>query len=58
MPTRCDDWYHLIGTTVEIRREGVPVRIGQVDHATQDSNVLWLAQDGNSPRRMIDKLQG
>ncbi|WP_211882992.1 hypothetical protein [Pseudarthrobacter albicanus] len=57
MAIRRDDWYHLIGATVEIRREGDPARIGRVDHATQDSNVLWLAQEGNSPRKMIDKVQ-
>ncbi|MDI3210868.1 hypothetical protein [Arthrobacter sp. AL12] len=58
MITRHDDWARLIGATVEIRRRGDPVRTGLVDHATRDSNVLWLAQEGNSPRKMIDKAQG
>ncbi|MDI3239948.1 hypothetical protein QK292_00005 [Arthrobacter sp. AL08] len=53
-----DDWAHLIGATVEIRRQGKTVRTGRVDHATKDSNILWLAQDGNNPRKMIDKAQG
>ena len=58
MLIRHDDWSHLIGATVEIRREGDTVRTGLVDHATKDSNILWLAQEGNNPRKMIDKAQG
>lgn len=55
---RHDDWYHLIGATVEIRLQGKLARAGRVDHATKDSNILWLAQEGNKPRKMIDKAQG
>ncbi|MGY2744129.1 hypothetical protein [Arthrobacter sp. UYCu723] len=58
MIIRHDDWSHLIGTTVDIRLRGETVRTGRVDHATKDSNILWLAQDGNNPRKMIDKAQG
>lgn len=58
MIIRHDDSVHLIGTTVEIRRQGNTVRTGRVDHATKDSNILWLAQEGNNPRKMIDKAQG
>ncbi|MDI3213725.1 hypothetical protein [Arthrobacter sp. AL12] len=58
MIIRHDDWSHLIGATVEIRRQGHTVRTGRVDHATKDSNILWLAQEGNNPRKMIDKAQG
>ena len=54
---RRDDWSDLIGATVEIRRHGHLVRTGRVDHATADSTILWLAQEGNNPRKIIDKAQ-
>ena len=58
MIIRHDDWSRLIGATVEIRCQGDTVRTGLVDQATKDSNILWLAQKGNNPRKMIDKAQG
>lgn len=58
MKTRQDDWFQLIGASVEIRLNGETVRTGRVDHATKDSNILWLAQEGNNSRKMIDKVQG
>ena len=54
---RRDDWSDLIGATVEIRLHGYPVLTGRVDHATADSTILWLAQEGNNPRKIIDKAQ-
>jgi hypothetical protein len=32
--------------------------VGRVDHATKDSNILWLAQKSNNTRKMIDKARG
>lgn len=58
MKTRHDEWFQLIGATVEIKLNGKTVRTGRVDHATKDSSILWLAQEGNNPRKMIDKVQG
>lgn len=43
-------WHCLIGTYVEIRRNGQSVRSGVVDDVMQDSSALWVAADGTHGR--------
>ena len=48
-------WKGLIGLPIEIRQAGQTVTTGTVDDATNDSSILWLAQNGSQHRRMYEK---
>ena len=52
------DWARLTGSRVEVRRGGMYVRTGEVDAATTDSTIIWLALEGTLGRVLIDKSQG
>ncbi|WP_353710705.1 hypothetical protein [Arthrobacter sp. K5] len=53
-----NQWSALIGARVEIRHNGVAIRNGAVDDATDDSSVLWIAAEGVQPRTMYEAALG
>jgi hypothetical protein len=53
-----DDWTSLIGLNVRIYDRDRFFDAGRVDAVTVDGRVLWLNQDGATPRRIVEKLQG
>ncbi|MEV8042115.1 hypothetical protein [Arthrobacter sp. NPDC080082] len=55
---RQDDWKHLLGAFVEIRKDGALVRKGLVDAVMPDSSALWIAAEGLSSRGLIDAAEG
>lgn len=52
------DWSSLVGTLVEVRRDGQLLRKGLVDAAMADSSVLWLAADVLHSRSLIEASEG
>jgi hypothetical protein len=54
----CDDWSHIAGVEVEIRRRGEQVRTGVVDAVMPDSSILWLAAEGNENRTLFEQAEG
>ncbi|MBT2535533.1 hypothetical protein [Arthrobacter sp. ISL-69] len=58
MPDATENWQQLIGSWVELRREGRVVRTGEVEDATTDSSVMWLKFNGNHGRQLITKSDG
>ncbi|AMM34124.1 hypothetical protein SA2016_3464 [Sinomonas atrocyanea] len=53
-----EDWSRLIGRTVEVWLEGQLVATGEVEQATADDSVLWLAPWGVQRRKLYDKWGG
>jgi hypothetical protein len=51
-------WTQLIQAVVEVRRHGRHCRYARIDAASSDSQIAWIAADGNHPRRLIDKISG
>lgn len=51
-------WSALIHAVVEVRRYGQHCRFGRVDAATPDSQMAWIAANGNDSRHLIDKASG
>ncbi|WLQ07370.1 hypothetical protein [Arthrobacter oryzae] len=58
VPEPAVDWQQLIGSRVELRLDGRLVRTGEVEDATHDSAVMWLAFDGNHGRQLVSKADG
>ncbi|QCO99873.1 hypothetical protein FCN77_21870 [Arthrobacter sp. 24S4-2] len=58
MPEPPEDWQHLIGSWVELRRGGKVIRTGEVEDATPDSSVLWLKFDGINGRQLVARSDG
>jgi ribosomal 30S subunit maturation factor RimM len=58
MPEAPENWQQLIGSWVELRREGKVVRTGEVEDATPDSSVLWLKFDGINGRQLVARTDG
>lgn len=58
MPEMINDWTLLVGRTIELRQDGRPVRIAEVEDATADSSVMWLRFDGNNGRQLITHGDG
>lgn len=52
------DWSRLVGTPVQIRKNGQLVRAGVVDAAMPDSSVLWLAADSLEGRALYSADDG
>lgn len=50
-----DDWTVLVGRWVEIHDRGRLADRGLVDCVTSDGTILWLHQDGATPRRIIER---
>jgi hypothetical protein len=57
-PRAVRDWPLLVGTVVEVRREGRVVRTGLVEDVTASGEIVWIAADGFDGRTMIDKREG
>ncbi|MGO4146315.1 hypothetical protein AB4Y77_14640 [Paenarthrobacter sp. YAF11_1] len=55
---RYDEWPALIGGHVQIRKHGIPVQAGIVDHAMADSSTVWLRGSGIQPRRAFVRKEG
>lgn len=53
-----DQWQSLPGRVVEVRLQGNLYRRGLVEAAMPDASALWLAADGISSRKFIDKVNG
>lgn len=53
-----DDWSLLNGAYVEIYRADKLLDHGTVDAATQDGLIVWLSQEGATPRRLVHKEPG
>jgi hypothetical protein len=51
-------WDCLIGSCVEIRRNGHLVRSGVIDDVMQDSSAVWLAPDGTHGRVTFEAADG
>lgn len=52
------DWTLLEGLSVDIHESGKFIDRGRVEAATNDGCILWLAQEGVHPRRLVEKLPG
>lgn len=50
------DWTTLEGRYVEVHVLGTLTDQGQVDAVMPDGTLLWLKNDGRSPRRITEKL--
>lgn len=50
------DWTGLRGRNVEVYDHGQFVDRGKVESVTPTGQILWLAFQGNIPRRIIEKL--
>jgi len=53
-----NDWWRLPGAEVDVHRGGKFIRRGTVDAATDDGEIIWLAQRGVLERVLIDKTEG
>ena len=53
-----EDWSHLVGRIVELRRNGQVVRTAEVEDVTPDSSILWLRFDGNHGRQLVTRTDG
>ena len=53
-----DDWVLLEGLSVDIHENGKLIDHGRVEAVTEDGCILWLAQEGIHPRRLVEKLPG
>lgn len=53
-----DDWNQLQGRTVEIYVNGNIHDIGWVDCVAADGSILWLALNGATNRRLVQKHSG
>ncbi|MFW0772283.1 hypothetical protein ACLRGI_03855 [Paenarthrobacter nitroguajacolicus] len=47
----------MIGTEVEIRHQGILVRLGIVDAAMPDASIIWLTADHKSPRTLYEAYE-
>lgn len=52
------EWNRLQGAVIQIRRGGEVIAIGRVEHAMDDSSVLWIAANGIHSRRMYVAAEG
>lgn len=52
------DWRDLVGSIVEVRHNGITVRVGCVDAVMPDASMLWLAAELSQPRAMYEAAQG
>ena len=50
------DWTGLRGRNVEVYDHGQFMDSGKVESVTPSGHILWLAFQGNIPRRIIEKL--
>ncbi|MDR6417704.1 hypothetical protein [Pseudarthrobacter sulfonivorans] len=57
-PQHVEDWTLLDGRDIEICEQGQVTDRGRVDAITKDGTILWLAQDGARPRRLIEQIPG
>lgn len=55
---RIDDWTHLAGRTICVRRGSRYSRIGKVEAVTPKADMLWMLGDGVEPRVLFEKSQG
>lgn len=53
-----EDWTLVEGLAVDIQEWGKSVDRGTVEAVTKDGSILWLAQEGIRPRRLVEKLPG
>ncbi|WP_083266736.1 hypothetical protein [Arthrobacter sp. U41] len=53
-----DEWVLLEGLSVDIHENGKLIDHGRVEAVTEDGCILWLAQEGIRPRRLVEKLPG
>lgn len=53
-----DDWTLTEGLMIDIHEWGKFVDRGTVEAVTKDGCILWLAQEGTRPRRLVEKLPG
>ena len=53
---RINDWTLLVGATVEIRQQGIPLCGGFVDAVTEDGTILWLQAPTRS-RQLYEKAE-
>ncbi|MDQ4490826.1 hypothetical protein RBS60_11530 [Sinomonas sp. ASV486] len=49
------NWQDLRGKRVEVHAHGRIVDRGLVEAATDDGSILWLAAEGITPRRIIER---
>jgi hypothetical protein len=56
--TPAGDWRLLQGQSIEIYERGKLIDRGRTEAVTNDGRILWLAQDGTHPRRLVEKLPG
>lgn len=53
-----EDWTTLVGADVEIYDAGKIVDRGRVEVTSDDGQILWLAQEGASTRRLWESGVG
>lgn len=53
-----NDWTLLVGRTIELLRDGRPIRTAEVEQAAADSSIMWLRFDGNHGRQLITHGDG
>jgi hypothetical protein len=53
-----DDWTLLAGLSVDVHENGKFVERGRVEAVTKDGCIVWLVQEGNRLRRLVEKLPG
>jgi hypothetical protein len=51
-------WSWLVGRTVEVRRYGKRLLVGEVEQTSADGSVLWIAAHGAQTRRLFDSPSG
>lgn len=52
------EWTLLEGLSVDVHESGKFIDRGRVEAVTKDGCILWLAQEGIRPRRLVEKLPG
>lgn len=52
------DWQRALGQYVEIRRNGLTVRVGTVEEVMPDNSILWISAYGAELRQMVEKSEG
>lgn len=58
MPEIINDWTLLVGRTIELLRDGRPIRTAEVEQAAADSSIMWQRFDGNHGRQLITHGDG
>lgn len=57
-PTPSVDWKHLLGHTVELRRDDTHIRYGKVEDVSGDASLMWIGFHGTDGRQLIMKTDG